>query len=348
MGKSKKLLSVLLLCVGAAALTACGGTTKNEDSKTSSELLIKGESAVPTEWPEEMLLSPSPKVFAEEGAWPASADNSKSAGGSMLEDGISIVSGEDADTILEEEAETELEGAVNIFGSVVSPDPKEDIDSSVPESLRTVPAASRLKVITANSATLAACFYFEEISPEIYSRMENKSFSEECTVALEELRYVRVLHYGFDGEIYIGELVVNRKIAQDITEIFKELFDAKYPIERMVLVDNYKADDLRSMAANNTSCFNFRQIEGSDKTSQHSYGLAIDINPLYNPQVKEKNGKIETLPEEGVEYADREADNSYYIKKDDVCYQAFISRGFVWGGDWEKNKDYQHFQKVFQ
>jgi hypothetical protein len=33
------------------------------------------------------------------------------------------------------------------------------------------------------------------------------------------------------------------------------------------------------------------------------------------------------------------------IVKDDLCYKAFTSRGWTWGGDWKYEKDYQHFQK---
>lgn len=322
MKKIERFIFLFLICVWAVSqLEGCAAKETNGDSSILSELIIKEETLIPTQWPEEMLLSPTPEVTVKQ----TEADN-------------------------QEQEEQDLVGMseeINVFGSVVSPESSEEVDFSVVESLRTVPAASIVKVITANAATLAACFSVEEISPEVYSRMENNSFGENCTIPLNELRYVRVLHYGFDNQIYVGELVVNQLIAKDVIDIFKELFDKKYPIERMVLIDDYKADDNASMAANNTSSFNFRHIEGSNQLSNHAYGLAIDINPLYNPQVKEKNGVVETLPEEGLEYADRDADCEYYIKKDDVCYQAFISRGFTWGGEWKTSKDYQHFQKVF-
>ncbi len=324
MKKIKRVIYVFLVCIlSVNQLSGCAAKETNSNYSTPSELIIKEESSVPTQWPKERLLSPTPEPSI-----------------------IPYVSADSKNIQIEEYRQEELEG-IHIFGSVVSPKSSEEVDNSVVESLKTVPAASMVKVITANAATLAACFWAEEISPEVYSRMENNSFGENCTVPLENLRYIRILHYGFDNEIYIGELVVNKLIADDIIDIFKELFDAKYPIERIVLIDNYKADDDISMEANNTSCFNFRLVEGTTQLSNHAYGLAVDINPLYNPQVKEEKGKIKTLPKEAKEYADRTIDCDYYIKKDDVCYKAFISRGFTWGGEWSKNKDYQHFQKVF-
>ncbi len=251
-------------------------------------------------------------------------------------------------TASEQVKESTKDQALSNLGSLLEPDASEMVDDIVVENIKAMPAESKVLVYEANAATLAACFYAEEIQPSVYMRMENKSFGEECTTSLESLRYVRVLHFGFDGEIYIGELVVNQLIADDIIDIFKELFDARYPIERMVLVDNYDADDNLSMAANNTSCFNYRVVDGTSKLSNHAYGLAIDINPLYNPYVRTIDGEEVILPENGTEYADRSQDNPYYVIKGDVCYNAFIKRGFTWGGNWEDSKDYQHFQKVFE
>lgn len=188
-------------------------------------------------------------------------------------------------------------------------------------------------------------FYYVEIPEEVKKRINGKSYGKDCTVPYEDLRYVRVLHWGFDEKTHLGELIVNKAIAQDVIDIFKELYEIKYPIEKMVLVDEYDADDNKSMADNNTSAFNFRVIDGTKTISQHSYGLAIDINPLYNPYVRELNKKTVITPENGEKYADRSLDCEYYIRKNDPCYKAFISRGFTWGGEWKNSKDYQHFQK---
>lgn len=192
-------------------------------------------------------------------------------------------------------------------------------------------------------------FYYEEITEEIKARIVGKSYAEDCKVPFAELRYVSVLHRGFDGETHVGELIVNKSIAADIVEIFKELYEQNYPIEQMVLIDEYDAEDNSSMEANNTSAFNYRVIDdGSGRLSLHSYGLAIDINPLYNPYVRVVDGETVVSPENGEAYEDRTLDCPYYIDTDDPCYKAFTQRGFTWGGDWKNQKDYQHFQKALQ
>ena len=188
-------------------------------------------------------------------------------------------------------------------------------------------------------------FHIEKINDDLKLRINGKSYKENCDVPYENLRYIRVLHKNFEDKTQIGEMIVNKSVAEDVVDIFKELYDANYPIERMVLVDEYDADDNASMEANNSSAFNFRFIDGTTKRSSHSDGLAIDINPLYNPYVRTIDGKQNVLPTNGVEYADRSLDNPYYIRKDDVCYKAFTKRGFSWGGEWKHSKDYQHFQK---
>lgn len=190
--------------------------------------------------------------------------------------------------------------------------------------------------------------YFTQsmITDEIYERINGCSYVENENIALEDLRYLQVLHVGFDGEEYVGELIVNKAVAEDILDIMYELYVNKYPIERMALVDEYGGDDEKSMQANNTSAFNYRTVEGSSSLSKHSYGMAIDINPLYNPCVRTySDGSSQSFPEGSDIYADRSRDFAYKIDKNDLCYKLFTERGFRWGGDWNSLKDYQHFDK---
>jgi hypothetical protein len=215
-------------------------------------------------------------------------------------------------------------------------------------AMRAFPSGTKVDITGRKDSLLEELFYAGELTDEIKERMNGKSYGEGCDIPYEELRYLRVLYVGFDGNTYIGELIVNQAIAQDILDIFRELYAIDYPIERMVLVDDYEADDELSMAADNTSAFNFRFVAGTTRLSKHSLGCAIDINPLYNPYITKLNGKTAILPGLGAEYADRTKDCPYYIKKGDPCYKAFISRGFTWGGDWENSKDYQHFQKMVE
>ena len=190
-------------------------------------------------------------------------------------------------------------------------------------------------------------FYIAEISDELFARMSGKSYPEGCTVPREELRYVHIRHYGFEGEILDGELVVNASIAQDVLEIFEELYAIQYRIEKVRLIDEYDADDERSMEDNNSSCFNYRTIAETSTLSNHAYGLAIDINPYYNPYyyVRE-DGTVFLQPVTSERYLDRTIDAACIITNGDECYNIFIAHGFKWGGDWIKQKDYQHFEKV--
>lgn len=188
-------------------------------------------------------------------------------------------------------------------------------------------------------------FYKEEISDALFARILGKSFKEDCTIPRETLVYLRVMHMGFDGESHVGELVVNSEVAEDILAIFQELYKAGYPIEKMVLIDEYGADDEASMADNNTSAFNYRNISHSTRLSNHSYGKAIDINPLYNPYVKVVRGELVCQPANAEAYMDREKEFDHKITAEDLCCRLFKEHGFAWGGDWEESKDYQHFEK---
>lgn len=192
---------------------------------------------------------------------------------------------------------------------------------------------------------MAPVFTSEEIPDEVFARMAGKSYKEDCIVPREDLRYLRISCVGADGSAYIGEMVAAADLAEDLLDIFRQLYEAGYPIERMQLIDDYDASDQASMEANNTTCFNFRQIAGSTKLSNHSLGRAVDINPLYNPYVKKTaNGTIYDPPVAEA-YADRDKDFPYKIDHDDLCYQLFTAHGFTWGGDWNSVKDYQHFEK---
>lgn len=189
-------------------------------------------------------------------------------------------------------------------------------------------------------------FSIDTISNQVYQRMLGKSYPANCPVDLSELRYLRVLHYDAQGKTHSGEIVCNHLIAEDLLDIFQQLYQAHYPIERMHLIDDYDADDERSMTANNTSCFCFRAIAGSQRLSKHARGLAIDINPLHNPCIKSrKDGSTLIQPKAGQKYTNRNKKTNYQIRKDDLCYQLFIAHGFSWGGNWRSSKDYQHFEK---
>lgn len=189
-------------------------------------------------------------------------------------------------------------------------------------------------------------FYYESLSDTVKQRIDGISYHENPDISYEELRYVSVKYIDFDGNAKTGELICNEAIAPDLTRIFFQLYEAEYPIEKMKLIDEYNGDDEASMADNNSSCFNYRPIAGTGTLSKHALGLAVDINPLYNPYVTYADGSAHISPENAEAYADRTADFPHKITSDDFACQQFKAHGFTWGGDWNSAKDYQHFQKA--
>ena len=162
-------------------------------------------------------------------------------------------------------------------------------------------------------------------------------------IVLQLEKIYAIFNVDINGKKYEGEMICNKYIAETLIKIFKKLYEEKYPIEKMVLIDEYDADDETAMEDNDSSCFNFRFIAYSKKISKHGLGLAVDINTLYNPYIKVVDGKTIIQPKTAEKYVDRSKSFEYKIEKNDLCYKLFIENGFQWGGDWEDRKDYQHF-----
>ncbi len=184
-------------------------------------------------------------------------------------------------------------------------------------------------------------FYAEEVPTDL---PENAGV-ENAQITTADLTLLHLLYIDFNGEEQTGEIICNNYIAQDLLEIFYELYTAGYQIERMELMDCSNYDDELSMEANNTSCFCYRNIEGTGYLSNHALGLAVDINPLYNPEVTTANGTQTTAPQTATDYADRSADFPHKIDENDLAYKLFTAHGFTWGGNWATPKDYMHFEK---
>ena len=189
-------------------------------------------------------------------------------------------------------------------------------------------------------------FFYVTLTDELKDRITGMSYpapGQPCRVKYEDLRYVRIRYVDFDGVDREGELMVNRRVADDVIDIFYQLYQAQYPLASVKLVDDYGevADDNLSMADNNTSAFCYRQVTGSKKLSWHSFGAAIDINPVQNPYI---NGS-RVSPPEGREYLNRRDKRPYMIDHSDLCYKVFKAHGWKWGGDFSGDKDYQHFYK---
>ena len=160
-----------------------------------------------------------------------------------------------------------------------------------------------------------------------------------CPVSVEQLRAIDVRHFGNDGAVHTGRLIVAANLADGMVDILHDLYDARFPIERMEPIDVYGGDDMRSIKANNTSAFNCRAVTGGTGWSEHAYGRAIDVNPFVNPYVKGST----VLPPEAAPYTDRSRRDPGMIHSDDAVVRAFAARGWSWGGYWSSLKDYQHF-----
>lgn len=183
------------------------------------------------------------------------------------------------------------------------------------------------------------------VPESLRQRMDGCSYKKMADIGWDDLRYLLVLHRDADGNALVGEMVCNKAIAADLLSIFKALYEAGYPIEKMRLVECYDGDDEASMRDNNTSCFNQRKTVGG-MVSRHSYGLAVDVNPRYNPYFRQRSAWQTLVQPQGSEtYLDRDGVFPYKIVKGDLCYRLFRQHGFSWGGDWLRGKDYQHFER---
>ena len=194
-----------------------------------------------------------------------------------------------------------------------------------------------------------------EIPDEIFEEMKGKSFKEDGRIRREELRYLRLLYVNYDGDTCMGEMVVNAACADDVVSIFRELYGASYQIKKMVRVDNYydlvETDDDRdtesddqSIYDDNTSAFNYRAASNNpDALSNHALGFAIDLNPVENPYVFADGTSGGPDAEKYLDRSKATVEN-HMLADGDICVETFKKYGFTWGGDWEGDKDYQHFE----
>jgi hypothetical protein len=181
----------------------------------------------------------------------------------------------------------------------------------------------------------------QPLPPDVREAMTGVSWRPGCPVGLDDLALLELGHWGFDGQAHTGRLVVAARVADAVLDAFARIFAAGFPIERMEPVDAYGADDHRSMAANNTSAFNCRPVEGTDRWSEHSFGTAIDINPVQNPYVR--GGEV--LPPAAAAYRDRSDVRPGMITRAGPVVDAFDAIGWGWGGQWGSAIDYQHFSE---
>ena len=215
----------------------------------------------------------------------------------------------------------------------------------LPETVASMPAGTVIDGTRIDPEHFGLYFTSEPISETVFARINGISYQENPNISLNDLRYLRMLHYTPDGGQAAGEMIVNKQIAADVLAIFRELYTMQYPIEKMLLIDEYSGDDEASMADNNTSAFNYRVVAGTSTLSRHAVGMAIDLNPCMNPYITYNADGTENIsPENAVAFADRSASFQMKIDTSDAAYKLFTAYGFEWGGSWTTVKDYQHFE----
>ena len=186
------------------------------------------------------------------------------------------------------------------------------------------------------------------INPETKQRMiAGNSWRKGCPVSLRDLRYIRLTHRGFDGRDKQGELIVHKAVASEIVSIFRGLYDQGYPIRQMRLVSDFHGKDWHSIEADNTSAYNCRNVGGTKRWSKHSYGKAIDINPIENPYISSR-GRIShkaSLRYRKRRHQSTRASDRAILLSQDRATKIFVQHGWRWGGTFRGEKDYQHFAK---
>lgn len=231
---------------------------------------------------------------------------------------------------------------------------KEEKRDDTPEHLESIEDTKPGTVLDAGEIDLTQgekYFTVSKINDDILQCINGKSYVENDNIGLDDLRYLKLLHYNYEHKIQVGEMIVNEKIAEDVKEVFQELFSEEYEIESMYLIDKFWTgdsvdSDTNSIEHNNTSAFNYRVVPNTERLSNHAAGLAIDINPLQNPYVKyNSDGSFAKYYKDMELYTDRKQKGKHMITHEDICYKVFKGHGFTWGGDWNSSKDYQHFEK---
>ena len=190
-----------------------------------------------------------------------------------------------------------------------------------------------------------------EVSPlpaGLVAEMRGTTWQPGCPVPLRELRLLTLRYWGFDGQVHQGPMVVNEAVAGQVVSVFRQLFQARFPIQQLHLAVQYRPDqDDPNDTRNYTAGFNCRPVVTArgplSSFSQHAYGLAVDINPIQNPYVA-SDGYVRN--NHARPYRDRSLLRPGMIHSGEVVVRAFAEVGWGWGGSWKGAKDYMHFSST--
>ncbi len=182
------------------------------------------------------------------------------------------------------------------------------------------------------------------IGPKLRDVLIGRNWTPGCPVAIDDLRVVSVSYWNFRGGTGTGPLVLHERVANDVLWVFRQLFRAKFRIQdielaakdRPITRKDYWDTSRRSV----TASFNCRPATDSTSLSQHSYGWAIDINPLQNPYVRSDGSTLRRIAQP---FKDRSLQRMGMIHDGDIVVRSFAAIGWEWGGHWHTLKDYMHF-----
>ena len=214
------------------------------------------------------------------------------------------------------------------------PDGRVEVPQTTPEELR-----DRRLVTVDRLPPPPSDAFVSTIEPVPADVLARSTWSPDCPVTPDDLAYVTVAFWGFDGQPHTGELLVGSAAASDIVAVLEQLHRARFPIEEMRVVTRADLEARPTGDGNNTTAFVCRPVTGGTSFSEHAYGLAIDINPFLNPYQRDDL----VLPELAGHYLDRDLGQDGMIVGGDVVVEAFSAIGWAWGGNWRSLKDYQHF-----
>lgn len=301
-------LRVLAVCA-CLALAACGGSGPDQEARpagapASEAEAPPGDGAAPdgdTGTPDDQADDPSPPAGADADDAPAGLTPRPAWLGTRV-----------------------LPLRPDGFGEI-PPTPPELDDRRLPPPPDGLPPAGE-----AFAATV------ETVPEEVAAR---STWSPGCPVALEDLRYLTVTFWGFDHQPHTGELLVHERAADPMVEVFRAIYDARFPIEEMRVITTADLDAPPTGDGNTTTGFVCRPTVSSGGWSQHAYGLAVDINPFHNPYARDDV----VVPELASSYVDRDRHRPGMIQPGDVVTQAFAAIGWGWGGNWRSAKDWMHF-----
>jgi hypothetical protein len=219
------------------------------------------------------------------------------------------------------------------FGQI-RPTPPELVNRSLPTKDTLPPPANRTD---GTGGTGGA--YASSVVPVPADVLARSTWQPGCPVGKDQLRYLTMSFWGFDGKPHTGEMIVNARVAQQVTQVFGKLYQAKYPIEEMRVTARAELTAAPTGDGNGTGGFVCRPVRGQANWSAHASGLAIDLNPFCNPYSK---GEL-VLPELASAYLDRGRSRPGMIRAGDVAERAFAAIGWTWGGTWRSPKDLMHF-----